>query len=303
MEDLVTVIMPAYNCEKYVKEAINSVLKQTYTNLQLIVIDDGSTDNTLSICKSIRDNRILVLHQENKGPSSARNLGLANVKGKYIMFIDSDDKYCDNTIELLVSSIKNHNCEIVCGNYYINGIENKKIEDCLIKKEYCVEKLMQMKIFNTNWNKIYLADIILNNGLYFDEKYKLGEDIRFNLKYFEHVESCYVLSKYIYLYTFSENGITLKNNSNKCEREVILLSVLYDYFKVNGLNMKYISDKIAKAIFFLNNVDFIMSNGVYFNLLKKAKKYSRLATIVYILIKGKMKMIIKMLLNLKGSKI
>ena len=88
---LVTIIMPAYNAEKTISRAIGSVLKQDYSNIELIVVNDGSTDNTRSVCEQFSDARIKVITQENKGLSGARNTGLSNSKGEFVTFVDSDD--------------------------------------------------------------------------------------------------------------------------------------------------------------------------------------------------------------------
>ena len=105
MEKLVSIIIPAYNTEKYIGNCIESVIKQTYHNLEVIIVNDGSEDNTLGIITKarLRDNRVVVINQENNGPSAARNAGLKICRGDYVFFLDSDDWLIPNCIEKLIS--------------------------------------------------------------------------------------------------------------------------------------------------------------------------------------------------------
>ena len=128
MEDLISVIVPIYNVEKYINRCIDSIIEQTYTNLEIILVDDGSTDNSGSICDEYakKDNRIKVIHKENGGVSSARNVGLDTAIGQYITFVDSDDyiekKYC----EILLKTLKKQKADCVACGY--NRIYKNKEE-------------------------------------------------------------------------------------------------------------------------------------------------------------------------------
>ncbi|MBV1709529.1 MAG: glycosyltransferase [Erysipelothrix sp.] len=125
IKGLVTIIMPVYNTEQYLEKSITSVLNQTYSNFELFLIDDGSTDNSLSICRMYenRDKRIKVLWQQNYGPASARNLALDNMSGEYISFVDSDDWISPQMIYELVSALESFSCDIsVCAIASFNGI-------------------------------------------------------------------------------------------------------------------------------------------------------------------------------------
>ena len=107
-DPLVSIIIPAYNAEKYIKTTINSALKQTYQNIEIIVIDDGSTDKTKNIIQSIQDPRIIYIHQENQGQSAARNAGIKIAKGEYIALLDSDDLFLPQKIEKQVNFLEIH---------------------------------------------------------------------------------------------------------------------------------------------------------------------------------------------------
>lgn len=300
----ISVIMPAYNCEDTIERAIKSVLNQTFKDFELIIVDDGSTDNTYKLCQSIKDERIKILHQENQGPSVARNNGLAIANGKYIMFIDSDDEYHINALELLYSKISKEKCEIAVGNYIINEKQNV-LKGCFTNddKSAFLDFLFKNNLFNVNWNKIYVLDIIKSNKINFDKNYKLGEDTRFNLEYFKHVNKASFIDKAIYYYYFTNKGLTKSNDDAKCDKEVELLEYEYDYFLKNNLNMNTISKKIYSSFFYFNNCDFIINDQRYLKLLKKAKKNSLVSLIIFFAIRTKCKFLINLLLNLKGSKI
>ena len=114
---LISVIVPVYNVEKYLKKCVNSICNQTYENLEIILIDDGSTDNSGLICDelSCKDNRIVVIHQNNGGQATARNMGLSAAKGEFIGFVDSDDWIEPKLYETMLSIIQNHDIAI-CGH-------------------------------------------------------------------------------------------------------------------------------------------------------------------------------------------
>ena len=118
MDDLISIIIPAYNVEKYISKCLESIIKQTYSNIEIILVDDGSTDKTSEICDEYekKDDRIKVIHTENRGVSEARNKGLENVKGNWITFVDSDDWIEEDFCEVLLKKIKDYDADIaLCG--------------------------------------------------------------------------------------------------------------------------------------------------------------------------------------------
>ena len=133
--NLISIIVPIYNVEKYLKKCIDSIINQTYKNLEIILVDDGSPDNCGKICDEYakKDNRIKVIHKENGGVSSARNVGVENATGEYIGFVDSDDYIEKDMYEVLINNLKKENADIsIISNYevYKNKIiENKKKEN------------------------------------------------------------------------------------------------------------------------------------------------------------------------------
>ena len=169
--NLISVIVPVYNVEQYLSYCIESIVNQTYKNLEIILIDDGSPDNCPKICDewALKDNRIKVYHLENGGAGKARNIGLSYATGKYISFIDSDDYVSIDFYKTLMSLI-NDNCDIVECDYTIVHDEECNFSSSEIKNEYKIftnEEAMELhikdKIFKqVIWNKLYKYDIIKN---------------------------------------------------------------------------------------------------------------------------------------------
>ena len=139
--DLISVIVPVYNVEKYLNRCVDSIINQTYSNLEIILINDGSTDTSGKICDEYkkRDNRIHVIHQKNGGLSAARNAGIVIANGNYFIFVDSDDLIHPQCIEILYKVIKNDCSDIVIGNYEkfddFNKIDLKVNDDIKYKSE------------------------------------------------------------------------------------------------------------------------------------------------------------------------
>lgn len=129
---LLSIIVPVYNVKSYLKKCVESIINQTYTNLQIILVDDGSTDGSQDICDEFaqRDSRIVVIHKENGGQSTARNVGMDRAKGVYIAFVDSDDWLEPNMYEALISQLEKHEADIVaCSFYECKGDEKKAVGD------------------------------------------------------------------------------------------------------------------------------------------------------------------------------
>lgn len=197
---VVTVIMPVYNAVRYVEAAINSILNQTYTNFELILVDDGATDGSEIICdeKAMQDKRIRVIHQKNKGICGARNAGLKAAEGKYISFCDHDDLYDENYLKRSVECAEKSKAEIVKFTYQVeiwnNDKKTKVFSKTLPKQNFSVKELCaEYNLFNMAirgiWNGLYLRAPISKNKIYFDESIKAGmEDYVFNLQLLKVVQ-------------------------------------------------------------------------------------------------------------------
>ena len=161
---LVSVIIPVYDVADYLQEALDSVIRQTYNNLEILIVDDGSTDGSGEICDryALNDHRIIVFHQENKGLSAARNVGLDHATGDVIAFLDSDDAFRINAIETMVGEMQEYKADIVvCGFVWCGTlgrmapiqVDGKKID--VINTEEAFKRIIERKIETAPWNRLY----------------------------------------------------------------------------------------------------------------------------------------------------
>ncbi len=282
---LISFIIPIYNGEKYIERIVESILKENKNNIEIILLNDGSTDNSETILNSYKNNKLIrIINKANTGVSDTRNIGLKEAKGKYIMFADCDDFYCKgfldkisfilnkNQFDLLIFSAleedkdgnlktifkQEDNKEIAiknCGlNGYILGDYTMRLGDCI-------------------WNKVYKSSIIKENNILFKTDQRIAEDKLFNIEYMEYIENMYNLSDSLYIYCYNENSVTRKYRSN----------FLSEYLKI-GNNLKDISEKVKYkdyayliSNFYLQSTGFIMYNEVLSNnkkeSIKQLKKY------------------------------
>lgn len=195
----VSIIVPIYNVEKYLRRCIDSILNQTFEDFELILIDDGSTDDSASICEEyvIKDKRVKYIYQDNRGVSEARNKGIESCCGKYIQFIDSDDYVDRDFIEILIKKIKKDKSDIAFigfYNEYDNGeVYNKKVYDNSLMtdkvKKYCL-KLYEKDLFGYTWCKIFKSSIVKNNNIKFNKDIYYCEDELFTCEYCKYIKKC-----------------------------------------------------------------------------------------------------------------
>lgn len=226
--DLVSIIVPVYNKEKYLRESIQSILNQSYEKIEIILIDDGSTDRSGDICDDygIKDERVVVSHFANAGVSVARNRGIEMATGKYIMFFDADD-FAENTwVEVLLKKIKVSNSIMAICGIVKEDVSGKIIGKHIFEKDTVVSvsrflKLLNKESLSALWDKIYDADVIRRSQVKFDVETSIWEDLIFNLDFIMAVD---------------------EQNANVicCE------DILYHYISVpTGLSKKYIPWKNA----------------------------------------------------------
>lgn len=232
--ELVSIVVPVYNSAPYLRRCITSLQNQTYDNIELIFVDDGSSDNSRDILLEERnkDKRITTIFQKNAGPSAARNAGMYIAKGEYIMFCDSDDEVATDWCQRMVSAIQQHpNSFVVCGFYRLDQDGNIIKEHMISGGRY--EKSQYYLLYlpglsGSACNKIYRSDIIQTHGLVFDESRKYAEDALFNLSYFEFTEEIYVIPKSCYYYYFYPQANTLSSNIDFFQlREIYLTRLKY----------------------------------------------------------------------------
>lgn len=195
MSALISIIIPVYKAESYIRRCIDSILSQTYSNFELLLIDDGSPDRCGDLCDGYAksDSRIKVFHKQNGGPSSARNCGLSEARGQYICFIDSDDWVEECYLEHLLSNA-NYSKELLIAGYVretMNKIEKKSFGNCIYKENNFNRLFDAIELYYNGypWAKLYDKKIIDENHLRFNEEIKFSEDLIFTLSYLLYVES------------------------------------------------------------------------------------------------------------------
>ena len=207
---LVSVIIPVYNVAQYLQEALDSIIHQTYPNIEIIIIDDGSTDGSGEICDEYagRDSRIRVIHQENKGLSAARNAGLDTMGGDMVAFLDPDDAYCPEFIEAMTDSMIRENADMAVCKYTIYrtteympeaGTEKPKptIQPGTYKRNGALRALADRQLNHSVWNKIYRRNIW--DGIRFPEGH-VFEDINVTFQLIDRCQRMYVLDQPQYKY-------------------------------------------------------------------------------------------------------
>lgn len=210
MDIEVSIIIPAYNAEQYITRCLDSIVKQVGNNVEVIIVNDGSTDNTRIVCEKYVDkyNYISLLNQRNSGVSVARNNGLDKARGRIVMFIDSDDCLPDDVIEW---AIRYQECDtLVCGSFNYLKTRNR-IHPCILEDgiyELCSEDIdfFLNLVPNAPWGKLYLKKIIDENNIRFPVGIPYGEDTIFLIEYLKNISRIQLSSKIVYNYNFTDAG-------------------------------------------------------------------------------------------------
>ncbi len=272
MNEKISIIVPVYKVEQYINECINSVIRQTYKNIEIILVDDGSPDKCPNICDDFakKDKRIKVIHQKNKGLSGARNTGIKISTGKYICFVDSDDFIADDYVEFLYNNLIYNNVDIsMCGfvDYYS---ESKKVCKLVknIKKIYKKEEaqiyLNILGYFDVaSWNKLYKRELFDNIKFPID---KTCEDWRIMFKIIDKAEKIYYDSTVKYYYRKRENSITTSKNIRLDAIEAALSAI--EFYKKNQYTKVLPYAYQSLMISCLGTLNHMISNNDYFYLEK-----------------------------------
>lgn len=261
-----SVIIPVYNVEKYIDRCLKSIISQNYDDLEIIVIDNGSTDSSGSICDTYASeySNISVYHIEKHGVGAARNFGLSKARGEFIYFVDSDDYLVGNLFadfaDKLVSDL-----DLVVFSYY-NSFEEDLTEKSRTEKSLpfkgSYDKDGFIKIFKelflsdmlyTVWNKIYRREFLLENNLSF-EQYELGEDVRFNLNVYRNVTKVYLSQESYYVYVIGRKGSAMSGyNPKRLQyqlQELKLVDSLLKDWHIDSSNL----DNTVKARILMSNI-------------------------------------------------
>lgn len=261
-QPLISVIVPVYNVEPYLRDCVDSIIAQTYTNLEIILVDDGSPDGCPGICDEYaqKDFRVRVIHKENGGASVARNIGLMCCTGGFITFIDSDDSIDPNWIESMYVSIADFDFVIAGVTYVKNGINNK----CIPTSDELVD-LVKCSLFGYTWNKLYKKEALIGHEYYGG----LREDLLFNLSLIAAGRS-YTISEGCGYYYFQRQDSLLHTVS------VPDVQTVFEFERQFELNLRSLKISDTKAIY--NDViysyitDYIYKMLLSDKLSKKEKK-------------------------------
>lgn len=277
--ELVSIIIPVYNVEKYIENCLKSIIKQTYKNLEIILIDDGSNDCSVKIIeKYIGDKRIKLIKQKNKGVSAARNIGIKKAKGKYLMFVDSDDWLDLNCIEKCINFMEKNGLEIVLfsrKDEYEEKTVAKELflEEFILKEKSTIENIFFRRYFgpykeelkecleieklNTVWGKIYSKKIITTK--FKDIKIVGSEDCIFNLEIFFNVNKIgYVQGIYYHYRKSNMSSITKTYKKNLYVQFRNMYKIMEKYIELKKLPKNYVcalnNRKIINLFSFILNI-------------------------------------------------
>lgn len=261
-KDIISVILPIYNAEKTLKRCVHSIEKQTYSNLQIILVDDGSTDNSWKICKQLKeiDSRITIATQPNSGVSVARNKGLKIACGKWVMFIDPDDMVDANIIATLLANVNTKRDIIACSCYGIDKSEKIRAHFFNGNRVFNVDKddlYLQLldsgykqtsKVFTAigvPWGKIYRREFLEKNNLRFNPKLRRMQDNIFNMYAFYYANSIFYLDQPLYYYHLDHIKQYSKRHLSMLDKIFIpLVSARFECLNKLGLyNNSKIHDK------------------------------------------------------------
>ena len=270
MKDIITVVVPVYNAEKWLNRCIKSICEQTYKNLDIILVDDGSKDLSAKICDEYEnlDSRIRVFHKKNEGVSAARNDGIRYARGKYLVFIDSDDyiekDYCSKLYE---TQMKYRDAWILCGFNSTKAGRKENIKNLydvdggisiLSKKD--VVKIISKWLFGMPWNKLFFVEELRGKEIFMIKDLSLAEDMLFNLEYVDKVvkDKIIIINEGLYNYEVQESGsLDSKYCPNKLEIMRCVNARLYGFCKKN--ENENMDDYYALA---LQNIESAMFNNM-----------------------------------------
>ncbi len=239
----ISIVVAAYNEEKYIGECLNSLIRQTYNNIEIIVVDDGSSDSTVEKVEkfSKQDSRIKLFSQQNSGLADARNSGIKLATGDYIGFVDGDDFLEADMFEKLVYEAKNENADIVCCSF--NGvseagkyIRTHKITDERVKFDLKNNASAYYDIFlegrngiYSACNKLYNRQLIVEKNVYFEANRRYGEDVDFNLNYSQHAKYVVFIPNSLYNYRATSQSITRGYVKDALYRHLNWLNTIHKY--------------------------------------------------------------------------
>ena len=290
--DLVSVIVPVFNVDKYIRECLDSILEQTYKELEILLIDDGSSDLSGKICDDYKNKykNIRVFHRKNSGVSNSRNFGIEQSNGKYIIFIDSDDKISPTFVEKMVD--KSNDCQLVCCNYSFwykdllidNKYDNVGYLNC---KDLKLELFKKNSIKGYSCNKLFRTDIIKKNNVKFNPDIKICEDLLFCFTYCQYVKRAYIIKDNLYYYRMRKTSASNYKN----DRDLTVFDAFLRMYEIDNNVYEYGKSLYAYVYFKyrkrLNKNNNVKKIGLFRTLLDKEIYRSYKTSIIAYSIAGK----------------
>lgn len=242
--DLITIIVPVYNVEKYINECVDSLINQTYKNLEIILVDDGSKDKSGAVCDdyALLDTRVKVIHKQNEGLGFARNTGLKAAQGKYVTFIDSDDKADADLVENLLNGICESNGDTCIGGFKRiseNGVIDfeERYDKAVFEGENVYNNLFARMLGSAPdkhdairmsvWNVLYSMDIVRRHNIEFpSERVFISEDIIWDSEYYKYAKKAIVIDSTAYNYRITPGSLTQKYKPDMLEKICVLYNEL-----------------------------------------------------------------------------
>lgn len=263
----ISIIIPIYNAELYIRRCLESLINQTYKNIEVVCVNDGSIDNSLKILEEYtnKDGRIVIINQKNKGVSSARNIGIKKSSGDIITFIDVDDWIEYDYIELVMKFYNENNCDMLKTNYMISDGNNKNFvysyseHSKKISNDEMLKILSCDQFFNCVWGTFYDAKTLKNDEIVFDENIIFAEDLLFQSICYRNFKNIYWLNCPKYNYFVNLNGACRSNNTKHLIKKCQDAYYVYSYIYSLG-NYKKTIYKIMYPIIF-ESINYIMKNS------------------------------------------
>lgn len=332
MSKVVSIVVPIYNVEKYLYRCVDSILNQSYQNLEVILVDDGSPDNCGKICDeyAVKDSRVKVIHKYNGGLSDARNYGLNYASGQYIIFIDSDDYIEKQLVERALGEIEKQDADVVIWGYFADFVDdNESLIDSqkrVPKKQVYDSKDSSFKVYSDlvgfigyAWNKMYRTDYLKTNNFKFEKGLSLVEDIVFNSPALSNCKKVVFLNEaYVHYMQRPRDTLGTKYYSDFFELKKRALSAidrLFEAWKVpvpignkiianigfSNINtaLKMISQSSNKRELKRGLTQSIIEDNITIKVMKNYKPTSRKHFFLYYMIKWKQYKTINFLYNLK----
>lgn len=248
---MVSVIIPVYNGAGLIRQCLDSVLQQSYHNLQVIVVDDGSTDETYRICQTLaeEDSRICLIRQENSGVSGARNNGLSRAEGEFTLFVDADDMLPRDAVRHLVQACAAP-ADMAIGSYEQFRARMKQTfirkAELISKDDIWTDSLRVEKLMRMAWGKLYRTQIIRESNILFDQALPFMEDTLFTWQYCKHINSIRVTDQVVYCYRLGGVASTVKFYPEKHRYLATALDVYADFFgSVDNIPKEFLRSKVT----------------------------------------------------------